>query len=397
MFESLNLLPADPILGLLAAFREDGNPKKVDLGVGVYKDEVGHTSIMQAVKKAEFLRLEQEDSKSYIGPAGAPGFNSAIQQLMLGAGHKVLLENRIRTSATPGGCGALRVAAELIKKSNPSATIWVSNPTWANHIPLLGSAGLQIKEYPYYDANSKSVDFDAMMECLAKVGQGDVVLLHGCCHNPCGADLDQQQWQQVVALAQKNGFTPFIDIAYQGFGEGLEADAYGLRLMAESVPEMIIAQSCSKNFGLYRERAGSISIIAADPAKADATFSNALSLVRGNYSMPPAHGPAIVEIILNNAELNQEWQTELNQMCQRMNNLRNLLVDKLAEYGASQGFDHIRQQKGMFSFLGINQQQVQRLIKERSVYMVDSSRINIAGISKANVDYLAESICSVLD
>lgn len=397
MFESLSQLPADPILGLLAAFREDTNPKKVDLGVGVYKDEAGHTAIMKAVKKAEAIRIEQEDSKSYIGPAGAPGFNEAIQKLLMGVGHKVLLENRMRTSATPGGCGALRVAAELIKKSNPSATIWVSNPTWANHIPLLGSAGLQIKEYPYYNAATKQIDFDAMMDCLKDVGQGDVVLLHGCCHNPCGADLSQEQWQQVAKLASNNGFITFIDIAYQGFGEGLEADAYGLRLMADSVPEMLIAQSCSKNFGLYRERAGSVSVIGKSTAQADATFSNALSIIRGIYSMPPAHGSAIVEIILNSPELTQEWQNELAEMCGRMNSLRGLLVDKLIEKGAKQSFEHIRQQKGMFSFLGINKDQVQRLIKERSVYMVDSSRINIAGISYANVDYLAESICSVLD
>jgi len=397
MFESLNQLPADPILGLLSAFREDSHPQKVDLGVGVYKDEVGHTAIMAAVKKAEAIRLEKEDSKTYIGPAGAPGFNTAIQQLMMGEGHPVLIENRMRTSATPGGCGALRVAAELIKKVNPDANIWVSNPTWANHIPLLGSAGLGIKEYPYFNPETNTVDFDAMMSTLQGVGKGDVVLLHGCCHNPCGADLSQEQWQAVAELAAKNGFLPFIDIAYQGFGNGLEDDAYGLRLLARSVPEMIVAQSCSKNFGLYRERAGSVSVIAATAQQADASFSHALSIIRGIYSMPPAHGSAIVEIILNDEQLNNEWQTELEAMCARMNQLRELLVDKLAEYGAVSGFEHIKNQKGMFSFLGISKEQVQKLIKEHSVYMVDSSRINVAGISQANVDYLAQSICKVLE
>jgi aspartate aminotransferase len=396
MFESLEKLPADPILGLLAAYQQDTNPHKVDLGVGVYKDEAGHTAIMTAVKKAEQIRFEREDTKTYIGPGANKTFANVAQALLLGQSHAVRLADRVRTAPTPGGCGALRVAAEFIKKCNPKAKVWVSDPTWANHIPLIASAGIEIKEYPYFDEATKSVKFDAMIETLKKVPAGDMVLLHGCCHNPCGADLTPSQWDQVADLAQAIGFVPFIDIAYQGLGNGLEADAYGLRAVANKVPEMIIAQSFSKNFGLYRERAGSISIIAQTPQQADAAFTQVLSIARSIYSMPPAHGPAIVEIILTDDALAKEWQQELASMCDRMNQLRNMLVDQLEANGAAQDFDFIRHQRGMFSFIGITPSQVQKLIDDYSIYMVNSSRVNIAGISQSNVEYLAKSIAKVL-
>lgn len=397
MFETLEAQAADAILGLSIAFRNDNNPSKVDLGVGVYKTEDGETPVMRAVKAAESVRLQSETSKSYIGPAGSPAANTALQQLLFGAEHSALKDNRVRSVQTPGGCGALRVAAELIVRANPNATIWVSNPTWVNHIPLLGSAGLTIAEYPYYDYDSHSLQFDAMLTALEQVKAGDLVLLHGCCHNPCGADLNREQWQAIATLAKKNGFTPFIDMAYQGFGESLDADAYGLRLLAEELPEVIVASSCSKNFGLYRERAGMLAIVGATPDQADATLSNIANVVRGNYSMPPAHGSAIVETILGDDKLNQDWQSELAEMRERIQELRVQLVQKLIDKGCTQDFSFIARECGMFSFLGLSKEQVRALIDNYSIYMVDSSRINVAGLSSHNLDYVADAITEVLN
>lgn len=396
MFEVLTALPADPILGLSAAYKADTNPKKVDLGVGVYKDEQGNTPVLKAVKQAEVDYHNRETTKAYIGPPGSADANTLLQALIFGSDHPAVADNRVRTIQTPGGCGSLRSAAELIKKANPDATVWVSDPTWANHIPLLGNAGLAIKTYPYYDHATKRVNFSAMMDTLKGVTKGDLVLLHGCCHNPCGADLSQDQWQAIAELAVNNGFTPFIDMAYQGFGEGLDQDAYGIRLMANTVPELLVSSSCSKNFGLYRERAGALSIVYASAADADKGQSNLFSLVRGIYSMPPNHGSAIVETILGNPALTATWHKELSEMRERIKSLRALLNQKLQEKGAEGDFSFIERQSGMFSFLGINKEQVHSLVNDYSIYLVDSSRINIAGISLANVDYLAESIVAVL-
>ncbi|AWF80903.1 aromatic amino acid aminotransferase [Microbulbifer sp. A4B17] len=396
MFEHLNSLPPDPILGLLASYRADENPSKIDLGVGVYKDEAGHTAVLQAVKEAETRLLQGEETKAYIGPAGTPGFNTAMQELVLGTGHPALVGGRVRSAQTPGGCGALRVLAELINRAKAGATVWVSDPTWANHVPLLGNAGLEIKSYPYYDRATSSLQFDKMVETLKGVGEGDVVLFHACCHNPCGADLSREQWKVLAEMAQKQGFTPFIDMAYQGFGESLEDDAYGLRLMAESVPEMLVAASCSKNFGLYRERVGLAMVIYANGEAADKGQSQMLSAIRGNYSMPPSHGAAIVESILTDAGLKANWEAELTEMRERINGLRAGLVEGLVAAGAAGEFGFIRQQKGMFSFLGINPEQVQQLQKDYSIYMVDSSRISIAGLSSSNMEYFCKAVASVL-
>ncbi|WP_105104308.1 aromatic amino acid transaminase [Microbulbifer pacificus] len=397
MFDHLKSLPADPILGLLAAYRADENPSKIDLGVGVYKDEAGHTPVLQAVKEAETRLLQSEETKSYIGPAGTPGFNIAMQELVLGAGHPALVGNRVRSAQTPGGCGALRVLAEFANRAKAGATIWVSDPTWANHVPLLGNAGLQIKSYPYYDRATSTLQFDVMVETLKNVGEGDLVLFHACCHNPCGADLSREQWKVLAEMAQKQGFTPFVDMAYQGFGESLDADAYGLRLMAESVPEMIVAASCSKNFGLYRERVGLAMVIYSDSAAADRGQSQLLNVVRGNYSMPPNHGGAIVESILTDAGLRANWEAELAEMRERINGLRSGLVESLRTSGAAGDFSFIQRQKGMFSFLGITPEQVQKLQQNYSIYMVDSSRISIAGLSQNNMAYFCQSVAEVLE
>ncbi|MDO6445285.1 amino acid aminotransferase [Colwellia sp. 1_MG-2023] len=395
MFGRLKALPADPILGLLAKYREDENPQKIDLGVGVYKDESGHTAILDCVKKAEKYRNDNEDTKVYIGPTGSPVFNDEMSKLIFGH-HNVLLENRARTVSTPGGTGALRVAAEFIKSCKAGATIWVSNPTWANHTGLFEAAGLTVKTYPYYDYENKTLDFDGMLAALKEVSADDAVLLHACCHNPSGMDLTNEQWQQVAEVAKSVGFLPVVDMAYQGFGEGLDEDAYGLRLMADSVGEMIVCSSCSKNFGLYRERIGAITIIGQSSAAVDVANSVLLYVIRVIYSMPPAHGAALVETILHSDELRQQWFVELKEMRDRINGNRQLLVDKLIEKGVTRDFSFITRQMGMFSFLGITPEQVQQLQDEYSIYMVGSSRMSIAGIANSNVDYLAESIAKVL-
>lgn len=396
MFNSLIAMPADPILGLLTQYREDTHTQKVDLGVGVYKDPTGVTPILSCVKKAEKFRLDTETTKVYIGPTGSPQFNTLMTELAFGAGHSAIIANRIRTVSTPGGTGALRVAGDFIKRCNPNAVLWVSDPTWANHIGLFEAAGITVKTYPYYDYDSKSLKFDEMLAALSQVSPDDVVLFHACCHNPSGMDLTTEQWDKVVALTKEQGFTPLIDMAYQGFGDGVDIDAYGVRQMAAAVDNMILCSSCSKNFGLYRERIGSCSVIAKDANTANVAQSVLLYVVRCLYSMPPAHGAAIVETILGSAELTQEWLDELKVMRDRINGNRAILVDKLKANGVDRDFSFIARQKGMFSFLGVNPEQVVRLQKEFSIYMVGSSRISIAGISEDNVDYLAQSIAKVL-
>ncbi|GAA6170656.1 aspartate/tyrosine/aromatic aminotransferase [Colwellia sp. KU-HH00111] len=395
MFSQLTQLPPDPILGLSVKFKADANPNKIDLGAGIYKDENGHTPVLSCVKAAEKFRLDNESSKAYLGSAGSALFNEKMTALILGD-HKVIRDNRIRTISTPGGTGALRTAGEFIKTCTPGATIWVSNPTWANHQGVFKAAGLAIETYPYYDYENNCLDFSGMLEALKQVPKGDAVLIHACCHNPSGMDLSKEQWQQIVDVAKQVGFLPVIDMAYQGFGQDLDSDAYGLRLMADSVEQMIICSSCSKNFGLYRERIGACSIIGKDSISADIINSVLLSVVRVNYSMPPAHGAAIVETILSSAELTTQWHGELKEMRDRINGMRQLLVEQLVANGVTRDFSFITEQNGMFSFLGIDQAQVQRLQDEFSIYIVGSSRISLAGISPDNVNYLTQSIAKVL-
>jgi len=395
MFSQLQQPPADPILGLSIKFKADSNPNKIDLGPGVYKDEAGLTPILSCVKAAEKFRVENETSKIYLGSAGSASFNEKITTLVLGD-HKVVSENRVRTISTPGGTGALRIAGEFINRCKPGATIWVSNPTWANHQGVFKAAGLNVKTYPYYDYENKCLDFAGMLEALKQIPKGDALLLHACCHNPSGMDLNKEQWQQVAELANEIGFTPVVDIAYQGFGQGLDVDAYGLRLMADKVEEMIICSSCSKNFGLYRDRIGACSVIGRNAASADIMNSVMLTVVRVNYSMPPAHGAAIVETILSSEELTTQWHEELTGMRERISDMRQLLVEKLAANGVTRDFNFITTQNGMFSFLGIDKDQIQRLQDEFGIYVVGSSRINVAGISPNNIDYLSQSIAKVL-
>ena len=396
MFDALKPLPPDPILGLNAAFKADPNPKKVDLGIGVYKDEDGNTPVMNAVKEAEKVILNSQTTKAYIGPTGAPGFNEAIAKLVLGDTLERGLGSRRITMQTPGGCGGLRIAAEFIMRANPDSTIWISDPTWANHKPLIGSAGLKFNSYPYYNYETHSVDFDGMMATLANVPRGDLVLLHGCCHNPSGADLTPGQWQSLCELALKQNFTIFIDLAYQGMGDGIEEDVLGVRLLAEALPELIVVSSCSKNFGLYRERTGAITLICESDKATSAASTLLAAAARANYSMPPDHGAAIVELITEDPTLNQMWQEELKRVRDRINELRFIFSESLRKAGVQKDFSFIQSEKGMFSFLGVNRNQIQELINRYAIYLVDSSRINVASINKENIDYVTNSVAEVI-
>ncbi len=395
MFSQLQQVPTDPILGLMAAYKEDKNPNKIDLGVGVYKDEQGNTPVLKCVKEAEDFLLKNEATKAYIGLAGNLGFNQKMRELIFGE-HDVLQQERVRTAQTPGGTGALRVAGEFLIRCNPNATIWVSAPTWANHTSLFQAAGFTVKEYPYYDYETRGLQFDNMMAVLKEVKAGDVVLVHACCHNPSGMDLNKEQWEQLADLAAENGFTPLIDFAYQGFGNGLDVDAQGVRIMASKVPELVVCNSCSKNFGLYRERVGSCSVVASDRLQAEIANSVLLSVVRSIYSMPPAHGAAVVELILNSEELTASWHEELAEMRDRINGLRKNIVEKMNAQDTGVDFSFIERQHGMFSFFGINKVQIELLRANYGIYMVGSSRMNVAGISADNIDYFAKSVASVL-
>jgi len=379
----------------MAAFRADPNPQKIDLGVGVYRDDHGHTPILASVKTAEQQYLASETTKTYVGMAGDEQYNTAMSQLILGDVYAAVSE-RFRTVQTPGGTGALRVAAEFILRCNPDASLWVGSPTWANHWDLFGAAGLPIREYPYYNCADKDLDADAMLAKLATAGPDDVVLLHACCHNPSGMDPTFAQWEAVCDLALERGFLPLVDMAYQGFGDGLDADAAGVRLLAERLPELIVCTSCSKNFGLYRERIGGCAVLSASQTLADTVKSTLENTVRGIYSMPPHHGAAIVGTILSDPELREQWSAELALMRDRLNTLRQLMSRQLAQAGAAGDFSFIERQKGMFSFLGITPEQVARLRDEDSIYMVSSGRMNVAGISHDNVDRFAEAVARVL-
>ena len=395
MLEKLERLPADPILGLAAACRADDNPHKVDLTVGIYMDEQGICPVFEAVQQAQRALVEEEVTKAYLPPAGDELFNQGIQQLVLGPDSSALRDGRVTSIQTPGGCGALRIGAEVIHAAAPNARVWVSDPTWPVHLPLLGSVGLSFQTYRYYEPANHGVNFDGMVADLKAANRGDVVLLHGCCHNPCGADLSLQQWGVIADMAEQQGFIPFIDIAYQGLGDGLDEDAAGLRLLVSRLPEVLVAASCSKNLGLYRERTGAAIFICQDEVNAQAILTQAQSAARRVYSMPPAHGALLAGRILADDSLGQVWRTELVAMCQRINQLRANLRQSLESH-CGRNFAFIEREKGMFSFLGLSADQAIRLREEYSVYMLDSSRINVAGVNASNIEYLAEAVAKVL-
>ena len=391
MLETLTAQPADKILTLIQAFKDDARTGKIDLGVGVYKDASGLTPVMRAVKAAEKLLWEQEVTKTYTGLAGEPAFNAAMVGMILGAGYG----DRAASVATPGGTGAIRQALELIRLASPEATVWLSNPTWPNHPSIIRYLGMKMAPYRYFDAASGGIDFDGLMADLAGVQAGDAVLLHGCCHNPTGANLDAGQWSDVAALLLARGAIPFIDLAYQGFGDGLEADAAPTRMIAARFPEVIIAASCSKNFGIYRERTG-VLIALGDATRRAVTQGNLAFLNRQNYSFPPDHGARLVTMILADEDLRADWTRELEEVRLNMLSLRKGLADALRLATNSDRFDFVAHHRGMFSRLGLTEAQVERLRAEHGIYMVSDSRINIAGLNAGTVPVLAAAVAGVL-
>jgi len=397
MFENLEILPPDPILGLNQEYLQSQHPNKVNLSVGIYKTDSGNTPIFKAVKIAEQRMIEAQETKVYIAQQGDPQFLTGMHKLLLGDELSDSLKDRSSICMTPGGCGALRLAAETIFNANPNATIWFSSPTWGNHFPLIESAGLKTTEYAYYDQNVGVVDFDAMLSSLEQVPAGDLVLLHACCHNPTGADLSQKQWDQVIDLAERQGFIPWFDIAYQGFGQSLDADAYSIRAAAKRLPEIIIVASCSKNFGLYRERTGAALFINKNAKETEAAQTNALSLMRKSYSMSPYHGGGIVGIILNNADLTKVWQDEVLEVCQHVQTLRQTFAEQLNNKQSKKDFSFITQNNGMFSYLGIELEEVLKLRNEHGVYILNSTRMNVAGLSSSNMEYVTDSIAAILN
>jgi aromatic-amino-acid transaminase len=389
MFGNLKTQPADKILMLMQLFKDDPRPTKIDLGVGVYKNAEGHTPIMRAVKAAEKQLWEQETSKSYVALAGAPDFADAMINLVLG--DAVAREN-VSAAATPGGTGACRQAFEMARMANPDVRVFVSNPTWPNHLSILKHLGIETVTYRYFDNESRGVDFEGMLEDLAQAKAGDLVLLHGCCHNPTGANLNLTQWQAVVDVLLKTGATPMIDIAYQGFGDGLEEDAAATRLVAASVPEMLIAASCSKNFGVYRERTGILMAITADKSLSTLTQGTLSYLNRQNYSFPPDHGARLVTMILNDETLRADWAAELEEVRLSMLGLRQQLSDELQKLTGSDQFGFIAQHRGMFSRLGVSPEVVGKLRDDHAIYAVGDSRINIAGLNTNTVPILAKAL-----
>lgn len=396
MFEHVDAAPADPILGLTEAFRADPRPNKINLGVGVYKDENGQTPILKTVKKAEELLLESEQTKSYLGIAGIADYGRVVQPLLFGKDSAIIKDKRAATAQTPGGTGALRILAEFAFRHVGVCTIWVSDPTWANHSKVFKAAGLEVKTYRYYDATTHGLDFDGMLASLEQIPADDMVLLHGCCHNPTGIDPTLEQWGKLCEVSLKKGWLPLFDFAYQGFGHGFDEDAVGLRLFAAQHQEMLIASSFSKNFGLYNERVGAATILASDEKIAQAAFSQMKTDIRVNYSNPPAHGAATVATILRDPQLASQWQEEVAQMRERIHQMRGLFVTELKNHGADADFSFIEQQNGMFSFSGLNPKQVKRLREEFGVFIVGSGRINVAGMTRANMDALCQAIVKVL-
>lgn len=395
MFADTDLLPPDAILGLTKAFQDDPRDNKIDLGVGVYRSREGGTPIMQAVAAAQDLVVKKETTKAYTPPEGAPGFAAAIMNQLLGADHPAVVSGRAACVQTPGGCGALRLAGELLARTEARA-ITIGSPTWPNHKPLLNMAGMEIDMVPYYDQQSCSIDFEGFTGALKALGPSDVVLLHGCCHNPTGADLSNDQVDAIIDIALDRGFLPLIDIAYHGFAKSLDDDAYIARAMAERLPEVLITYSCSKNFGLYRERIGAIITIGKDAKKAQALRSHVFNIARGMYSMPPAHGGAIVSEILHSAELTTMWQTELAAMAEHVRDNRWLLVEAGRECGLGNRLTYIENQHGMFSLLPITVAEVNDLKEDYGIYMVGAGRINLCGIHSSNVNYLVESLSAVM-
>ncbi|EGQ7978455.1 aminotransferase class I/II-fold pyridoxal phosphate-dependent enzyme [Vibrio cholerae] len=392
MFTHLPAPVLDPILSLSVAFRNDPRPQKVDLGIGVYKNSLGETPIMRAVALAQDKVVASQKTKSYVGLAGCEEFNQSMMQLVLGS---TLDVDRTIAIQTPGASGALRMLGDLMRVAQPDTTVWITDPSYVNHKPVMEAAGLKVRYYRYFSRETKMVDTEQMLADLAQAGTKDVVLLHGCCHNPTGADIDFSAWQAITELAQKNGFIPFVDIAYQGFGDGLEQDAQGLRYMAERMEEMLITTSCSKNFGLYRERTGAAIVIGKNQQEVTNARGKMLTLARSTYTMPPDHGAALVKTVLRDEQLTAIWKQELSEMQQRLLTLRKNLCNELRNQHNTRQFDFIESHRGMFTVLGFSADQMGRLREEFAIYGVADGRINIAGLTEKDIPYVANAIIHV--
>jgi aromatic-amino-acid transaminase len=393
-FDAIGRVPGDPILGLMEAYAQDSNPRKFDLGVGVYKDAQGLTPIPEAVKLAEARLVESQDTKTYIGGHGNPMFGKVINELVLGADSKLIAEQRAGATQTPGGTGALRLAADFIAQCLPGKGVWLSNPTWPIHETIFATAGVKVSHYPYVGSDNR-LDVEAMLAVLNEVPKGDVVLLHACCHNPTGFDLNHDDWQRVLDVVRSRNLLPLIDFAYQGFGDGLEQDAWSTRLFAAEVPELLITSSCSKNFGLYRDRTGALIVCAKTADKLIDIRSQLANIARNLWSTPPDHGAAVVATILADPELKARWADEVEAMRLRIAQLRSGLVEALEPHGLRERFAHIGVQRGMFSYTGLSPEQVKQLREHHSVYMVSSGRANVAGIDATRLALLAEAIANV--
>lgn len=395
-FQDITAAPADPILGLGEAFKAETRANKVNLGIGVYKDAQGKTPILTAVKIAETRLLAEENSKNYLTIDGLAAYNVATQSLLFGANHEIIQNRRAVTAQSLGGTGALRIAAELIKRQLNIQNVWISNPTWPNHNAIFNAVGMNIRHYRYYDSTTHALDWDGLLADLSQAKEGDVVLLHGCCHNPTGIDPTPEQWEALAKMASKNKWLPLFDFAYQGLAHGLEQDAQGLRIFAQHNPELLIASSYSKNFGMYNERVGAFTLVASNQDIAQRALSQAKTIIRTLYSNPASHGAATVAMVLNDSVLKAQWEEELNQMRERIKFMRQKLVTTLKECGVTQDFDFIIEQNGMFSFSGLTPEQVDTLRQDFAIYIVRSGRINVAGITEDNLRYLCESIVKVL-
>ncbi|MCP1772339.1 aspartate aminotransferase [Neisseria perflava] len=395
-FDHIEAAPADPILGLGEAFKAETRPEKVNLGIGVYKDATGATPIVKAVKEAEKRLLVSETTKNYLTIDGVAEYNEQTQILLFGANHEIIASKRAKTAQSLGGTGALRIALEFAKRQIGVKNVWISNPTWPNHNAICKAVGLTDKPYRYYNAAQHGLDWDGMLEDLAQVEKGDVVLLHGCCHNPTGIDPTPAQWETLAKMAAEKGWLPLFDFAYQGFGNGLEEDAVGLRTFLQYNRELLIASSYSKNFGMYNERVGAFTLVAEDEATANRAHSQIKTIIRTLYSNPASHGAATIALVLQDEALKAQWIAELDEMRGRIKAMRERFVALLKEKGATQDFDFIIEQNGMFSFSGLTPEQVDRLKNEFAIYIVRSGRINVAGITADNIDYLCESIVKVL-
>lgn len=396
IFEDVQLAPRDPILGLNEQFKADTRPTKVNLGIGVYSDDSGKLPLLKAVHKAETEINNQAAARGYLPIDGIQGYNTGAQKLLFGADSSVITDKRALTVQSLGGTGALKLGADFLKKLLPQSKVYISDPSWENHRAIFENAGFSVETYPYYDASTNSFDFNGMVDALKKIGNNSIVILHACCHNPTGIDPDNGQWQQILDVIKQRNLIPFLDIAYQGFGDGLDQDASVIRMFGESGITLLVSSSFSKSFSLYGERVGALTLVASSANEAERVLSQLKRVIRTNYSNPPTHGAKIVAEILNNDNLFKMWDLELTEMRERIRNMRNQLVNKLREYNAPKDFEFVNQQNGMFSYSGLNSQQVETLREQYGIYAISSGRICVAALNSSNIDYVAKSIAQVL-